>query len=570
MKRNRLRNKLLLINICIFGLVFFCQFIFQNFFFKFYYQKYQGDILNKKINQLEIGINKDNINDELVNELTKDNILVAYLDNKLMPKSGNLFNEDSITIKTDNNEIMTVYLMIGNIDSIFEIGSQVKATLFRINGDDKYYISSLMVEQKEESDSIAVSNQIVSEDFIDIPIHNKTDITSIQGEIIKYTKNNHISFDHQTIISNYLFNNKELTDGLKKINDNKNDYLLQIKKINDGYLIASISLEQYQEIILILNDFNRYIILFTIILVTLIIFNYSRSIINPILKMKKCAQAIAVQDFDNKVHLHSKDELQELGEALNDISRNLENKIVSLENMNNKLKTEYEERLEIEQHQKNLLMNISHDLKTPLTVIKGYLKAIKDGMYSKEQYIDYTIDSVDQISNSLNEMLELTKFQSKSYKLSLEKIDLTRLIYKTLNNIIYLSKQKNQDIELDLLDDVFITVDEEAMRKVIQNLLSNAIKYSPECNKIFIRLIKQEKHYLLSIENTGVHIPENDLKHVFDEFYRVDKARNKNVKGNGLGLGIVKIILDRHGLKYSIENTSKGVIFIIDFKEECS
>lgn len=569
MKRNRLRNKLLLINICIFGLVFFCQFIFQNFFFKFYYQKYQGDILNSKINQFETELNKDNINDEIVNASTKKNILVAYLDNNLMPISGNLFNEDSITIKTDNNEIIKGYLMIGNIDTIFEIGSQVEAAIFRMNGDDKYYIKSLMMDRKTDIGS-DVSKQIFIEDYIDIFNQYKADTFNVHGEIIKYSNNYRISFDHQTIISNYLFKNKELTDGLKKINDNKNDYLLRIKKVDDGYLIASISLEQYQEIILILNDFNRYIILFTIILVTLIIFNYSRSIINPILKMKKCAQAIAVQDFDNKVHLHSKDELEELGEALNDISRNLENKIVSLENMNDKLKTEYEERLEIEKHQKNLLMNISHDLKTPLTVIKGYLKAIKDGMYSKEQYIDYTIDSVDQISNSLNEMLELTKFQSKSYKLSLEKIDLTRLIYKTLNNIIYLSKQKKQDIELDLLDDVFITVNEEAMRKVIQNLLSNAIKYSPECNKIFIRLIEQEKHYLLSIENTGVHIPENDLKHVFDEFYRVDKARNKNVKGNGLGLGIVKIILDRHELKYSIENTSKGVIFIIDLKEECS
>lgn len=566
MKKYKLRNRLLLINICIIGLVFLFQFIFQNIFFDYYYEQYQKKILTNKIKQCEKAYIDGTLNKDIISELTNNNkMLLAIIDKDGYSIEGNVFEEDLVTIKTDENETLDVYSLTPFSVNKIEIGSKIKGSIYKIKGTDKYYFKYIEIDNNIIYDIIEsgfTSEGKIQENYYEI---KETDYREIQGKIIKYTSNNKVGIDHQVNVSNYIYNN-ELFNTTKLIKSPTNNYLLKIKKIDDGYIIASTSLEQSKEIIIILNNFNKYIVLFTIILIILVIYNFSQTIINPIMKMKECAKAIANQDFSYNIELKSKDELQELAEALNSISNNLENKINNLEKMNNKLKIEYEERLEIEKSQKKLLMNISHDLKTPLTIIKGYLKAIKDGVYKKEEYIDLTIESVDEISNTLSDMLELTKFRNKSIDLSLDKMDLTRTIYKTFNDFVQLSKQKELEVHLDLLDDVFITADKNSIIKVFQNLISNAIKYSPKHNKIFIKLTQQDKGYKFTIENTGVHIPESDLEYVYDEFYRVDKSRNESIKGNGLGLGIVKIILEKHRLEYCINNTHEGVMFTIIFR----
>ncbi|MDZ5016665.1 HAMP domain-containing protein, partial [Clostridium perfringens] len=188
---------------------------------------------------------------------------------------------------------------------------------------------------------------------------------------------------------------------------------------------------------------------------------YSMKITTPLLEMKEVAKSIANQDFDKELIINSKDELQDLAQSLNSISSNLKGNISELKEAYEKLKREYEERLEIEKNQNFLLINISHDLKTPLTIIKGYLKAIKDGIYSIDEYIDYTISGVDEISKTLNEMLEITKLKSKSYFLDIELSDFTRLVYKTYDKLKYLAREKQQIVMLNLVDDAFVNVDEK-------------------------------------------------------------------------------------------------------------
>lgn len=564
MYKLKLRNKLLFINLCIVGVVFICQFVFQNIFFEHYYERYQKNKLEEIIKQSDKSYTAGTLNKEEITRLTKNNnILLAILDKKGLPIVGNIFIENLLTIKTDNEEIIDAYCVFDLSTNKINIGSKVEASIYKMEDDDKYYLDSISIGGDTIFDVFEVK-EISNNDNKYIKYIKKTEERDIKGEVINYSMNNSISVEHQMNVIDYIFNNK-LTNSTECINNFENNYLLMINKTNTGYIIASISLEQSKEIIYILNSFNKYIIIFTIILVILVIYNYSKTIINPVMEMKDCAKDIANQNFNHHIELKSNDELHELAEALNSISNNLENKINNLEKINDKLKLEYEERLEIEKNQKRLLMNISHDLKTPLTIIKGYLKAIKDGVYEKEEYIDLTIESVDIISNTLSDMLELTKFQSKSLELHKEHIDLTRIIYKTFNNIIHLSKEKNLTVDLDLLDDVFIDIDKNSIIKVFENLFSNAIKYSPKHNNIYIKLFQEEISYIFTIENTGVHIPEDEIKYVFNEFYRVDKSRNEGVKGNGLGLGIIKIILDKHGLEYSINNTDDGVVFTIIF-----
>ncbi|MDZ5000387.1 HAMP domain-containing protein, partial [Clostridium perfringens] len=245
-----------------------------------------------------------------------------------------------------------------------------------------------------------------------------------------------ISFDNvnekiynnkQTVVNylNFLDKNK-IEEGSMIFSDLNKKYLINLKKVDDNYILALTSMEGSKETIDILNNFNIYKILLTLGLAVSIIYIYSMKITKPLLEMKEVAKSIANQDFDKELIINSKDELQDLAQSLNSISSNLKGNISELKEANEKLKREYEERLEIEKNQNFLLINISHDLKTPLTIIKGYLKAIKDGIYSKDEYIDYTISGVDEISKTLNEMLEITKLKSKSYFLDIELSDFTR------------------------------------------------------------------------------------------------------------------------------------------------
>ena len=510
----KLQNKLLLIICCLFIIVFLAQFLFQNLFFNTYYKNHQTKLLDSTIDRFYSSIEQKSLTKEKQNELTNNNkILIAYVDKQANPIAGNMYSDETIIIKTRNNKTHP------NDDPSSD-DNQGSGTTEK-SGDNPY-----------------------------------------EGDVVKYARFNNVNIAQHMTIMDYLSNLANIKPGTK-VYGSKEKYLVTTRSLPTGYVVASISMAQSEEIINILNSFNIYIILITLVLVALLVMQFAHRIVNPIFKMQKGAQAIARQDFNHKVYIKTGDELEELAEALNNISDNLEEKINTLQTYNVKLKQEYEERLEIEKNQKNLLINISHDLKTPLTVIKGYLKAIKDGVYNRNKYIDTAINSVDDINNILSEMIELTKYSSKAYHLSLQEVDLTRLIYRTYNGVFYLSKEKNQHVVLHILDDVFIRADENAIKKVLDNIIINAINYSPIGANITLQLIKNGNTCELSIENEGVYIQKNDLKHIFEAFYRADKSRKETVQGNGLGLSIVKIILDHHNYYYNISNTEKGVKFSI-------
>lgn len=552
MKLN-LQNKLLIVICCLFVLVFFSQFVFQNLFFNSYYRRYQTQILDGTIDEFYNLVEQKSLTKDKQKELTRnDKILIAYIDKGGNPLAGNIYGNGIVFIDTKNksNQIINQESVKSYRKGYTEI---VKREQFGVLRHQNGLSSGLY-------DYLFHGNPKTSQ--LSDQITKNSDNFTGEGDIVSYTSLSNINIVQHMMLTDYLLNPTKLKLGTEVVGSEEK-YLIMTRSVPGGYMVASISMAQSDEIIHILNSFNRYIVLFTLVLVILLVMQFSRRIVKPILEMKKGAQAIAKQDFKHKVAIKTSDELEELADALNSISDSLEEKIRTLQSYNKKLKQEYEERLEIEQNQKNLLMNISHDLKTPLTVIKGYLKAIKDGVYNQNKYIDTAIDSVDDINNILTEMIELTKYRSKAYHLTLQDLDITRLIYKTYNDVFYLSKEKNQHVELDILDDVVIQADENAMRKVLDNLIINAIKYSPPESDIRIVLIKRGDTCELSIENDGVYIDEEDLKNIFEAFYRADKSRKEAIQGNGLGLSIVKVILDHHNYLYSIKNTKKGVRFSI-------
>ncbi|QIW22037.1 sensor histidine kinase [Bacillus thuringiensis] len=552
MKKLKIIHKLLIINIFIFIFVFLSQFVFQNVFFDKYYNYYKETKLKNSIKKFEEVLYNDNLSNQYINKtLDEDEIIISYLDKDLNVIKGDLTDSFHLSIKTKNNEIKDLAIQSMSLEGNgLSVGDFVEIDAFKLKKEDKIHIKNLIVKKRgEKNDNSVINMSDYKFDF--------------EGEILSFSSVSQKTLNHRQAISIYLslLDKNKIKEGNEVFTDFNQTYLISLKKEGHKYILASTSIEGSKEAIRILNDFNLYIIFLALILAIGIIYIYSKQITKPLLQMKEIAKSIANQDFDKKVCINSKDELQDLGESLNDISSNLKSNINELKEVNNKLKQEYEERLEMEKNQNFLLINISHDLKTPLTIIKGYLKAIKDRVYSKDEYIDYTIHEVDEISRTLNEMLEITKLKSKSYSLDLEMTDFTRLVYKTYDKLKYLAKEKQQSVKFSLVDDVFINIDEKEMKKALENLITNAIKYSSNSMNVNMDLVEEHDQYVFSIENEGAHIPDEDLKNIFKEFYRVDKSRNKKTGGNGLGLVIVKVILEAHHIQYGIKNNKKGVKF---------
>lgn len=568
MRKSKIRDKLLIINLIIILFIFLIQYIFQNIFFDSFYKNYKENELKNSIKEFEKVLYNNKLSNEYISKtLDEKEILLTYLDENLQLIKGNLEEEVKVSIKNENNEIINLtnddFLLYENILSI---GDFIEIDGYKYKGEEYTHIKKIKILDKEKK----ITEEIETDFLYTYEKNKETEDVKIKGEVV-YLKNiNQNILDHKQAIMTYIFflDEQELKEGRNIFNYLQQNYIMYVKRINSKYIISSVSLENSNEVIGFLNIFNIFIILITLILAISIIYIYSKQITKPLLKMEKLAKSIAQLDFDKKIYINSKDELQSLSESLNNISTTLNNNINMLKEANIKLKEEYEERLNTEKSQKFLLINISHDLKTPLTIIKGYLKAIKDGIYNKDEYIDYTIESVDEISNTLNEMLEISRLKSKSYSLNIKTIDLARLIYKTYDKLRYLTIKKNQSVLFNLIDDAFVNIDEKEIKKVLENLITNSIKYSPNNTDINIDLIEDHSKYIFSIENEGVHIPEKDIKNVFKEFYRVDKSRNKKVSGNGFGLVIVKSILEKHKIKYKIENSGKGVKFSIYFNKQ--
>lgn len=222
-----------------------------------------------------------------------------------------------------------------------------------------------------------------------------------------------------------------------------------------------------------------------------------------------------------------------------------------------------------EAKRKEFIATISHELKTPITIISGQLEGMiyNIGKYKdRDTYLQKSYDSTQELKTLVEEMIQVSKFEILEKKSESKEFDLNSLINKLIKRQMYLIEEKELKLDVKYQGEIFINGDEERIAKAINNLINNAIKYSPENAELLIRLYKKE-NAILEIENTGITIDEKHKDKLFKPFYRVEKSRNRKTGGSGLGLYIVSQILREHGFKYNIKNGKNSVIFIIEFNE---
>lgn len=342
---------------------------------------------------------------------------------------------------------------------------------------------------------------------------------------------------------------------------------MSLKYKNDSIIISVSSIQPIQEAALVIKDFYKYLAIGFIIIGIILSSIYANLITKPLLKINKVAKKMSSMDFSAKCTVNSDDEIGNLGKTLNFLSSNLNSALEDLKQKNLQLEKDIEKERKLETLRKDFVAGVSHELKTPIGIIAGYAEGLKDGVATGENaliYLDTIIDESKKMSQLVSNMLELSRLESDTIELNFEEFNIIRLIQKTIKKLSLDFNSKSIEVIFNnKLEYAYVLGDVFQLEHVITNLLTNAFKYSPNNERVIISIIEdtEKNKYFISIENTGCHIPEDELENIYTKFYRLDKSRNRSDNSNGLGLAIVKRILLNHKSEYFIKNTDFGVKF---------
>lgn len=425
----------------------------------------------------------------------------------------------------------------------FEDENNAKLAILNSSGIIKY-IRQPVAENGESSDTynkevivMALKNWMAYEQsYFDVLIHKKTV---------------HFNF------TNPILNTQNLVVASPIIIDDK---------LTDIVFVVS-TLQPIGEAFSVIKNYYGYVYIIMLIFISLLSLFYSKIISKPLIQINKTALKMASLDFSEKCKVNSDDELGTLSNSLNFLSESLDNTLKELKSANENLLKDIEKERALENMRKEFIAGVSHELKTPISLIEGYSEGLKDNIVDEENrdfYLDVIIDETKKMNKLVMDMLELSKMESGFFALELKPF----YICETLQNIIttFATSHTNKKLSIDCTIDrnTRVLADEFRIESVLNNILTNAINYSNDNSDIFIRILHCNNtlnNICIKIENTGSHIPSDELNLIWDKFYRIDKSRNKYLGGTGLGLSVIKSILDLHHSKYSIRNTSIGVEF---------
>ncbi|MGG3505257.1 HAMP domain-containing sensor histidine kinase [Paenibacillus lautus] len=338
------------------------------------------------------------------------------------------------------------------------------------------------------------------------------------------------------------------------------DYKIFVDRIQDGdgnpaYLFAMTSLQPVNEAAGMIQNYYAYIIIATLLLVMLASFYYSRQIARPLLRINRTTRQMADLDFSEKIPITSKDEIGDLSRNINELSERLHSHILQLEQ-------DIEKEKQLENTRKEFISGVSHELKTPLSVIQSCLAIMKDGVAShkRDYYFKAMEDEVKRMDLLIVDMLELAKYESGTYTMDMDSFYIDAVIERVCAKLATDLEAKQLHLDMSLKP-VEVLANERRIEQVVVNFLSNAIRYTPEQESILVSIIEDGETVKVCIENKGAHIQGEQLEKIWDRFYRGEPSRKRSTGGTGLGLAISKKILEMHGVPYGVANTPNGVLF---------
>ncbi|MFE7375907.1 sensor histidine kinase [Bacillus cereus] len=407
-------------------------------------------------------------------------------------------------------------------------------------------------EQAAEEQKIYIGGRVTKVQFPDVkgpvnPIYKNTlfldSIKEFQTDVLRKESN---QIEYSTKTMDY------------EKNDIKYKLLMKPIKEKDGsvtYIYAMASLQPVDEAVQMVQDYYIYIIAFVVVLIFLASFYYSKQIAKPLLKINDTTKKIAHLDFTEKIPITSKDEIGDLSKNINILSNKLNSHIGQLEQ-------DIEKERKLENTRKEFISGVSHELKTPLSIMKSCISILKDGVaeHKKDYYFQAMEREVDKMDTLILDMLELAKFESGTYKMKMDAFYIDTVIEDICEHLSVEIEKKELRVHKNICS-FEVIANQGRIEQVIVNFITNAIRYTPNKEDIIISTIDEKDRIKVCIENKGTHIEEEQLDKIWDRFYRVDAARHRSQGGTGLGLAISKNILELHDAEYGVENTEDGVLF---------
>ena len=354
-----------------------------------------------------------------------------------------------------------------------------------------------------------------------------------------------------------------------KSTDTTGEYEISFADSTETYiLLLAKNTNKESQVVLALQK-TLPILSVTILLVSVIAaFFYTWYMTKPIKKISKLSKQMADMDFSGLCPTNRTDEIGVLSHSLNDLSKKLAAALSELQEANQKLQADIDMERRLEKQRVEFFAAASHELKTPITIIKGQLQGMlyQVGRYKdRETYLAQSLEITDTLGKMVQELLTISRLDTPGYTCKKSNLNLSNFIIDRITVFEDLFMQKDLTVEQSISPEIYILGDMQLLQKALDNLLGNAAAYSGAGNQILIKLWKETETTTLTIENTGAHIPDEAISKLFEPFYRVDQSRNRQTGGTGLGLYIVKTILDLHGAKIEIANTIQGVIVSVQF-----
>ena len=343
---------------------------------------------------------------------------------------------------------------------------------------------------------------------------------------------------------------------------------------NGTIYIMSTPLESIKESVKISNHFLMYVGLAAIAASAVMLYFITKKITAPIQKLSLLSEKLSNLDFEARYEdsPHTTQELSCLGQSMNVLSNKLKDTLAELKTANNELQKDIEEKIQVDEMRKDFIANVSHELKTPIALIQGYAEGLAEGMAeekeSRDYYCNVIMDEAGKMNKMVKQLLTLTALEFGNEQLTMERFNLTELIGGVIAASGILLEQNGIEVEFDSSKNFYVWADEFKIEEVVTNYLSNAIHHAEGEKKIVIKMIPQKNQIKVGVFNTGKPIPEESIQNLWTKFYKVDKARTRSYGGSGIGLSIVKAIMEMHHQSYGVTNWDNGVEFW--FTLDCS
>jgi signal transduction histidine kinase len=349
---------------------------------------------------------------------------------------------------------------------------------------------------------------------------------------------------------------------------NGDEYIEMWGYLTDGSaFILRTPLESIRESVALSNRFLMYIMLAMALIGCVFVWYFSKRIANPILELASISKRMADLDFQAKYTSGGKNEIGVLGENFNIMSEKLEQTVSELKSANYELQKDIEKKEKMETMRTEFIGNVSHELKTPIALIQGYAEGLKEGVSddpeSRAFYCDVIMDEAAKMNKMVQNLLTLNQLELGQEEVSFQRFNVVDLIQGVVQSCEILVQQKEADVRLDTSVPVYVWSDEWKVEQVFRNYFSNALNHLENEKVIDIRVsVNDEKGTArISVFNTGKQIPKEDIDQIWNKFYKVDKAHTREYGGNGIGLSIVKAIMESFRKEYGVINYNNGVAF---------